>query len=110
MAAAGVEMRRTDHPASVQLRGIVHLLDNAKGRPAAGVLANIRQLALDALDVLSMPDPRAQRIATVLLVLRQCTSVKTRTINDKTIDRVTITDQQGYGWAMAQIHELGAGA
>lgn len=102
--------RKADQPAAAQLRGILHLLDGAKGRPAAGVLANIRQLALDALDVLNMPDPRAQKIATVLLVLRQCTSVKSRTLNGKSIDRVTITDQIGYGWAMAQIHELGAGA
>lgn len=103
-------MRRDDHPAALQLRGIVHLIERKGGKATPSVLADIRQLALDALDVLSMPDPRAQRVATVLLVLRQCTSVKTRVINGKSIDRVTIVDQQGYGWAMAQIHELGAAA
>jgi hypothetical protein len=108
--AEGVEAvtRKTDHPASAQLRGIVHLIESKGGKPSASVLANIRQLAIDALDVLSNPDPRAQKIATVLLVLRQCTAVKTRTVNGKTIDRVTIIDQAGYGWAMAQVHALGA--
>jgi hypothetical protein len=110
MAQAGFEVRKTDHPASVQLRGIVHMLDSKGGKPTSGMLADIRQLALDALEVLSMPDPRAQRIATVLLVLRQCTSVTSRTQNGKTVDRVTVTDQIGYGWAMARIHELGAAA
>lgn len=102
--------RKSDHPASTQLRGIVHLIESKGGKPSPTVLSSIRQLAIDALEVLSIPDPRAQRIATVLLVLRQCTSVKSRVVNGKTIDRVTITDQQGYGWAMAQIHELGAAA
>ena len=31
-------------------------------------------------------------------------------LNGKTVDRVTVTDQIGYGWAMARIHELGAAA
>lgn len=100
--------RKSDHPASTQLRGIVHLIESKGGKPTPTVLASIRQLAIDALDVLSNPDPRAQKIATVLLVLRQCTTVKTRVVNGKTIDRVTINDQIGYGWAMAQIHALGA--
>jgi len=103
-------VRRDDHPAAAQLRGIVHLIESKGGKATPSVLADIRQLAIDALDVLSMPDPRAQRVATVLLMLRMCTSVKSKVTNGKTIDRVTITDPTGYGWAMAQIHELGAAA
>lgn len=94
----------------MQLRGIIHLLDSKGSKqPTATMLANIRQLAINALEQLNNPDPLSQRIATVLLVLRQCTTVKSRTINGRTIDRVTITDPQGYGWAMAQVHALGAG-
>jgi len=103
-----VARRAADETATTKLRGIMHLIDSAKGRPTVSLLGELRQLALDALDVLSLPDPRAQRIATVLLVLRQCTEVKTRMQNGRRIDRVSIIDQQGYGWAMSQVHELGA--
>lgn len=102
--------RAADDTAASKLRGIMHLIDSAKGRPSVTLLGELRQLALDALDVLSLPDPRAQRIATVLLVLRQCTEVKSRVINGRKIDRVTIIDPQGYSWAMCQVHELGAAA
>jgi hypothetical protein len=103
-------VRRDDHPATEQLRGIVYLIERKGGKATPALLADIRQLAIDALDVLSMPDPRSQRVATVLLMLRMCTSVRSKTVDGKTVDRVTITDQIGYGWAMAQIHELGTAA
>lgn len=102
--------RKGDHPAALHMRGIVHLIEQKGGKTTPTMLANIRQLAIDALEVLTLPDPRAQRIATVMLVLQQCTRVKSRIVNGKSIDRVTVVDQLGYGWAMAQVHALAAGA
>lgn len=100
--------RKTDHPASALLRGMLHLLDGAQGKRATdNLLVQIKGITLDALEVLKLNDPLVEALATPILVLKRCTSVSTRVLRGKEVNRVTVTDPIGYGWAMKQIHSLG---
>lgn len=101
-----VKKTDTNTRAAQNLRGIVQIID-AKGKPSPDMLANIRSLAIDALDVLTKPDPRTERIATVLLVIRQCTEVRERKVGDRIIETVYIRDHEGWKWAVSQAHRLG---
>lgn len=99
--------RKDDHPAIGSIRGLLHVIDTAKGKPTPGMLIDIRSMALDALMLLQEPDPRMQRIGTVMLVLRQCTEVRSKMVNGRLMESVTIVDQVGYKWAMGEVHKLG---
>lgn len=78
-----------------------------KGKPSTHLIGSIRRMALDALDVLQMPDRRAQRIATVLLVIRQCTAIEKKMVFGKELLVAKIVDREGFNWAIDQVHTLG---
>lgn len=88
-----------------QLRGIVHLVDSA-GKPKTPpqqALLNIRELAVDALEILKTPDPLVQRLGTAVLVIKRCTEVRTRRNNEK---YAIITNRTVMDWAICEIHEI----
>ncbi|MEE7545752.1 hypothetical protein HF319_00680 [Xanthomonas sp. Kuri4-1] len=101
--------RKPKLPAINQLRGVITVLDARATKPTTELLGTIREMVSDALAVLQEADPTTQRIAFVLLAIRQSTEVHVRQVRGKPITRVTIVDQSLYHWALAEIHAM-AGA
>lgn len=106
--AADPEMKKLkDHPAHAHLRGVLHLIDQGGKHPTAQLMVEIQKLVRTAVDVLMEPDPLKQRIAFILLAIRQATEVKEVKGLTKTVMRVRIIDQVMYTWALHEIHKLG---
>ncbi|MCI2243801.1 hypothetical protein L3067_04160 [Xanthomonas sp. PPL568] len=102
--------RKPKLPAISQLQGVLTVLDGRTKLPTVEILATIREMVSDALAVLQEPDPTKQRIAFVLLAIRQSTEVAQKVVRGKTITRVTVVDQQLYHWAIAEIHAMAGAA
>jgi len=107
MGAARKQMKLT---AESQLRGVLTVLDQKTKTPTAEILATIRQMVSDALEVLQEKDPAKQRIAFILLAVQQSTQVAVREVRGKELTRVTIVDQGLYHWALREIHALAGAA
>lgn len=88
------------------LKGILMVLDNRTKRPTVELLASIRKIANDALEVMSEKDPVKQRIGFILLALQQSTEVKVLHQRGKRFTRVTVHDITLYHWALEEIHAL----
>lgn len=97
-------------PAISQLQGVLTVLDGRTKLPTAEILVTIREMVSDALAVLQEPDPATQRIAFVLLAIRQSTEVQIKQIRGKSITRVSVIDQPLYHWALAEIHAMAGAA
>lgn len=93
-------------PALPQLHGIITVIENRAGLPADNVLASVRALALDAIELLEKAASDDKRRAFVLLCLQESTEVAGREVNGKLITRVTVKDQTLYAWSMAEIHRM----
>lgn len=103
---ARVTQRGADPQAADQLRTALNLL-NTKAATAPATILALKQYVGTALDLLLSPDPVLERSAFTLLAVRQSTRVETKTIRGRTINRVTILDQDMYAWSLAEAHRLG---
>jgi hypothetical protein len=92
--------------AIASLRGALYLIENAKRRPTAEFINEVRSLITDAVDVLQQPDPMKQRIGFILLAFQQSTQVEVKVVNRKRLTRVTITDKTIYDWAIEEVHAI----
>lgn len=95
-----------DHPAWSHLRGALHMIDQAKGRPSAELLVNIRLSVQSAVDVLLEKDPLKQRIAFILLAIKQSTHVYTKMVFGKPKEFATIKDPSLFAWAVHETHKI----
>lgn len=101
--------RKADHPAMIDLRGIITVLDSQvrKGKSITPeALGKVREMTLSAMQLLEKPDPKTERLCLVALMLRESTKVEEKEVRGKLITRVHILDQIGYNWAMSQIHQI----
>jgi hypothetical protein len=98
--------KKTKVTAEGALKGILMVLDNRTKRPTVELLSNIREIANDALEVLSEKDPIKQRIGFILLAIQQSTEVKVNIVKGKRMTRVTVHDITIYNWALEEIHAL----
>lgn len=105
-----VAKRKPKIAAETHLRGVLMVLDQKTKTPTAEILATIRQMVSDALDVLQEKDPLTKRVAFVLLAVQQSTQVAVKTVRGKELTRVTIVDQGLYHWALREIHALAGAA
>lgn len=102
-----VGKKPTDHPAYGPLNGVLHILDRNGGKLTPAVIKQTRELVQTAVDVLMEPDPLKQRIAFILLSIKQSTEIRTiKGHLGKTVQRVSIIDHDLYTWAVTQVHEL----
>jgi len=92
--------------ALASLKGALYLIENAKRKPTAEFVQEVRGLITDAIDVLQQPDPMKQRIGFILLAFQQSTQCEVKVVNRKRLTRVTITDKTIYDWAMEEVHAI----
>lgn len=98
--------RQREANVDAHLRGILHQIEQSKGRPSPTLLQHIQQSAIDARDVLALRDPEEQRFWTAVLAFSQSAEVYTRKVFGRTIERVRILDHEGYHWSAGQILKL----
>lgn len=98
--------RSGEHPVIAHIRGVIHMIDQAKRGPSASVLADIRSSMLNIMVILRIPDPLIQELLTAAAVLIQSTKEQTYHRNGRELVRVTITDQVGYGYAIRTMHKV----
>jgi hypothetical protein len=88
------------------LNGIRYTIESWDGKDARSLICKIKDMNLDALEVMKQPDPLLQKISFVVLALQQATEVNVRELNGKRLTRITILDKDLYEWAMHEIHLL----
>jgi hypothetical protein len=93
--------------ASRRIQQILHIIQDSEGKDPALLIQNIQSYARSALDLLqSGADPFEEKIAVIVLLLKQSTRVTEKMINGRMITRVSILDQDLYNVAMARVHKL----
>lgn len=99
--------RRREAKVDQHLQGILHQVEAIKGKaPTPDVLRQIQQSAMDARDVLLKQDPDEQRFWTAILVFSQSAQIYTRNVFGRVVEKVRITDDEGYHWSAGQILRL----
>ncbi len=98
--------KKLDMPALQQLQGALLVLENRGKRPTSEVITAATDIVRDAIAVLQEPDPLKQRLAFVLIAIRQSTEVKTFNRSGKVMKLARITEPELYHWAMTQVHEM----
>ena len=95
------------------LSGILHLLNEHKGKPSKELLEQIQTSVKSAVDALLEHDELKQKIAFILIAIKQSTNVKIVNVHnpatgkfDKPRTRVTVIDATLYEWAIHRIHTL----
>jgi hypothetical protein len=102
----GAKRRVKEHPAYATLRGILHVIDNHKGKPTADMLTTLRQQTLRVFDLIEEGNPIVQRAGFVILALKQSTQSTVKIVNGKRLNRVAIIDHELYSWAIEQVHDI----
>ena len=87
------------------LRGLIYLIDRNK-LPPVELISHIKDTVMDAIQVLTNPDPLERKIQFVLLAIEQSTVVEVKRINGKPITKVRIIDLGLYNWALEQVHKM----
>lgn len=102
--------RRGDSPALASLKGILYMVDGAKGTPNASVMKQIREATINAMEVLRIPDPEVQRLATTALLLIEATQIVSKKVFGVDRERVIITDPQAFDLAIMRLHRMNRAA
>lgn len=97
--------KRASMPAD-NMRGILYLLDQHKDKIPTQVVESIKKLALDSISILATPDALTQRIGTIMLVIRESSTVVKRTVDGQEQEYYKVTDRVGFNWAIVAAHKL----
>lgn len=97
-------MKNRSEEALAQLRGIKLVIERMRRKtPTKDQIEAIDKMAIDAIAVLQEPDAVTQRLAFVVLAVKQSIQLKHPVIRGKRMTRVTIIDQTLFHWALEQI-------
>jgi hypothetical protein len=98
--------RRREQKAIAHMRGIVHQLEGVKGKPTPDLLERIKQSAIDARDILALPDPDEQRFWTAVLTLGQVAEVQVRKVFGREMRVARVLNHEVYQWALCEVLRL----
>ncbi len=95
--------------AVTRLQGVLRSLEAAGGRPGVGLIETIKNSITDVIDIMQEGDPFVRRLLLCAAVIQESTEVVETKTNGKLMQKIRVTDQAAYKWAISSIHKVAAG-